>query len=111
MINGDNVNVQAIGDSTEASGVDHGDALLAFTDSVMNGSAADIAATRDALGDALGDDAVVDASAVIAMFNIMDRIADATGIPIDDGVAHDARYEIGDRLGMSHLTPEQRSAQ
>ena len=44
------------------------------------------------------------------MFTIMDRIADATGIPIDDGIAHDLRYEIGEQLGMSHLGPEERSA-
>ena len=82
---------------------------MAFTESVMSGSPDDIATTRNALSSALGDRAVVDASAVIAMFNIMDRIADATGIPIDEGVAHDIRYEIGDQLGMSYLGPERRN--
>ena len=111
MINGEDVNVQAVGDSGEESGVAHGSELLAFTEAVMNGDPDAIADTRDDLSSALGDQAVVDTSAVIAMFNIMDRIADATGIPIDDGIAHDVRHEIGDQLGMSHLDPDQRSAQ
>lgn len=59
----------------------------------------------------MGGPAVVDASAVIAMFNIMDRIADTTGIPIDEGIAHDSRLAIGEQLGMEHLAPEHRSAQ
>ncbi len=77
----------------------------------MQGGAGDISEARNALATALGERAVVDTSAVIAMFNIMDRIADATGIPVDEGVAHDARYRIGNKLGMGHLTPEQRSAE
>ena len=75
----------------------------------MSGTSGEIAETRDVLGSVLGDRAVVDATAVIAMFNIMDRIADATGIPIDDGIAHDMRYQIGEQLGISHLGPEERS--
>jgi len=35
------------------------------------------------LTEALGTDALVDAAAVVANFNAIDRIADATGIPID----------------------------
>jgi hypothetical protein len=91
------------------SGVEHGDALLAYTDAVMARDAAGIARSRDAVEAALGAAGVAEAAAVIAMFNIVDRVADATGIPIDDGSTRDMRYAIGSELGMDHLTPEERA--
>ena len=77
----------------------------------MQGEPSDVTHSRDELQAAMGGPAVVDASAVIAMFNIMDRIADTTGIPIDEGIAHDSRLAIGKQLGMEHLAAEHRSAQ
>ena len=53
---------------------------------------------------------VTDTAAVITMFNVVDRVADATGIPIDPGLARDMRYAIGSELGMEHLTPEERAS-
>jgi len=44
------------------------------------------------------------------MFNVVDRVADSTGIPIDEGFTRDMRYEIGAELGMSHLAPEERAS-
>ena len=48
-------------------------------------------------------------AAVITMFNVVDRVADATGIPIDEGFTRDVRYAVGAELGMSHLAPEERA--
>lgn len=110
MMSGEDAEIGAIRDPGEESGVAGGTALLAFTDAVLRGTEAEIAATRDALRSELGAEAVVDTGAVIAMFEVMDRIADATGIPIDEGVAHDSRYRIGDQLGMGDFAPEHRSA-
>jgi hypothetical protein len=90
--------------------VDHGFELLAFTDAVMARDASAIEKTRDAVKEKLGDDGVVDAAAVMTMFNVVDRIADATGIPIDDSFTRDMRYAIGSELGMDHLSPEERSS-
>ncbi len=39
---------------------------------------------RAALIAAMGTEAMVDASAVAAMFNAIDRVADSTGCPIDE---------------------------
>ena len=44
------------------------------------------------------------------MFNVVDRVADATGIAIDEGVTHHMRYAVGSELGMDHLAPEKRAA-
>ena len=57
----------------------------------------------------IGAEGVVDTAAVIAMFNIVDRVADATGIPIDEPMG-EMRYGIGEELGMMELSPEARSA-
>ena len=46
----------------------------------------------------LGDAALVDAAAIAATFNAIDRVADSTGIPIEDGKAEstaDFRAELG----------------
>jgi hypothetical protein len=40
--------------------------------------------TRAALRAALTDEQFVDVAATIAAFNVVDRIADATGIPLDE---------------------------
>ena len=109
-MSGNDVDVSAVGDVGIDSGVDHGDVLLEFTDAVMHGEEEQIAPARDALRVTLGEAAVVDVSGVIAMFNIVDRIADATGIPIDANVGQDIRYRIGRELGMGHLAPEERNA-
>jgi hypothetical protein len=89
--------------------VTHGGALLAFTDAVMAQDAEAIVATRDAVAALLGPVGVSEAAGIMTMFNVVDRIADATGIPIDEGFIHDMRYGIGSELGMDHLTPEVRS--
>jgi hypothetical protein len=64
-------------------GVAHGARLLAFTDAVMRGDDARLERERAALRGLLSDEAFVDVCAVIAAFNVVDRIADATGIPLD----------------------------
>jgi hypothetical protein len=50
---------------------------------VLGGDEERLARARIRLAEALGTDALVDAAAVVANFNAIDRIADATGIPID----------------------------
>ena len=72
--------------ASEDGGVAHGARLVAFTDAVMANDAEAIAATRAALRDVLDDAALVDTCATIGAFNVVDRIANATGIPLDDGL-------------------------
>ncbi len=108
-MSGSDVELQAVNDAEIDSGVAHGAELLAFSDAVMKRDADAIVKTRDAVHRALGDAGVVEASAVIMMFNVVDRIADATGIPIDE-VTREMRYQIGSELEMDHLTPEERAA-
>ena len=65
-------------------GVLHGAQLLAFTDAVMRADPIATHRERGALRARMADDAFVDVCAVIGFFNIVDRVADATGIPLDE---------------------------
>ena len=89
-------------DANVETHVPHGAQLLEFVEAVMQGDPATITEVRNQLQNSMSESAVVDASTTIAMFSIMDRIADATGIPIDAGIAHDSRLEIGAQLGMDY---------
>jgi hypothetical protein len=57
--------------------------LLAFTDAVMGNDDSALERTRADLRAVLTPEAFVDVAATIAAFNVVDRIADATGIPLD----------------------------
>lgn len=84
-------------DADADSGVPHGRLLLAFAEAAV-ADAEDLKARRDAVADALGQDATIDAAAVIAIFQAVVRIADATGIPLEDAKAEisaEFRAELG----------------
>src|SRR5262249_42163424 len=72
-----------VGAATGDCGIPRGDLLVDFAEAVLGGDEASLARARMRLTEALGTDALVDAAAVVANFNAIDRIADATGIPID----------------------------
>lgn len=63
----------------EAAGVPHGPLLVQFVEGITSGEAAAADAARAALSEAAGPEAVVDAAAVLANFEMMTRVADSTG--------------------------------
>jgi alkylhydroperoxidase family enzyme len=69
------------------AGVAHGALLGAFAEAVMGDDEPGRATARERLRAAVTPAQFVDACAVIGAFNVVDRIADATGIPLDDGLA------------------------
>ena len=78
-------------------GVTHGERLLAFTNAVTAGDADAITRERHALRAVLSGEEFVDVCGVIAAFNVVDRIADATGIPLDpmlSAMSADVRAEL-----------------
>jgi len=96
-------------------GLPGGAELINFVEAVVadnfdSASHAQIAHARGAVVDALGNQATVDAAAVIANFQRMVRIADSTGIPLDEPVVmmtQNIREELGlnDYAAASH-TPK-----
>jgi hypothetical protein len=67
--------------------VPHGALLVSFAEAVLGTDDARLSAVRSEIRAKLGHAALVDAAAIAATFNAIDRVADATGIPIEDAKA------------------------
>jgi len=65
-------------------GVQHGALLRAFAMAAL-GKEGDVAATRAALVEAVGPARSGQAARIVASFDGINRVADATGIRLDDG--------------------------
>ena len=63
----------------------HGLTLLDFVDAILTGTEREQDIVRERLLDEMGDAALVDASAVVGNFQMMNRVADATGMPVGKG--------------------------
>lgn len=97
---GADADVRGIADGAKAgdTGIAHGELLMGFVDAAMQGDPARLASARNALRDAAGSEAVVDAAAVLGNFERMVRIADGTGIPLENlssALTGDIREALG----------------
>jgi hypothetical protein len=63
--------------------VPNGSLLINFAEAVIGDDDARLSGARSAVRENMGDAALVDAAAVVGFFNAIDRVADATGIPLD----------------------------
>jgi hypothetical protein len=85
---GTNVDLDAVNGTAPADGgVAHGERLVAFVEASMGDDSGALERERGALREVLTPQAFVDTCAVIGAFNVVDRVADATGIPLDEGLA------------------------
>jgi hypothetical protein len=78
--------------------IPHGALLVAFAEAVLGVDDERLADTQSRIRAAIGDVALVDAAAIVATFNAIDRVADATGIQIEDAKAQataDVRAVLG----------------
>jgi hypothetical protein len=76
----------------------HGALLIAFAEAVLGDHDRRLAEIQAAIRNQMGEPAFVDAAAIVATFNAIDRVADATGIPIEDNKAAstaDVRSALG----------------
>ena len=62
-----------------------GPALLALVDATLIGGGLDLDTARSAVLSEVGPSGLVDAAGVIGTFEMMNRIADATGMPVGRG--------------------------
>jgi hypothetical protein len=67
--------------------VPYGALLVSFAEAVLGTDDSRLTAVRSEIRARLGDAALVDAAAIAATFNAIDRVADSTGIPIEDAKA------------------------
>ena len=82
------------------SGVAHGPLLVEFAEAVLSGGDGAVASARQRLEAAMGSAGGVEAVAVVAMFCFNDRVADATGTPIDR-MGYKSRFAIARELGIA----------
>ena len=78
--------------------IPHGALLVQFADAVLGKEDQALRNIQADIRRKLGDAALVDAAAIAATFNAIDRVADATGIPIEDAKAEgtaDFRAALG----------------
>jgi len=80
--------------------VPHGNVLARFAEAVIVGDHSELADARSVIIDAVGGDGLVDAAGVVGHFERMVRVADATGIPLDEATA-EATVEIRQSLGIN----------
>jgi hypothetical protein len=71
------------GAAAGGGGVPHGDLLVAFAEAVLGEDDSALASARNALIAVLGPPGLVDAAGVVGLFNAIDRVANATGIPLE----------------------------
>jgi hypothetical protein len=79
-------------------GIAHGQELMTFAEATLGDGDRALDEARRSLLRALGPDAMVDAAAIAGLFNAIDRVADATGTPLEDWKAEatsDVRAAIG----------------
>jgi|TARA_B100000315_G_scaffold259137_1_gene313795 hypothetical protein len=97
--NEEDVNLASIVEGTARdSGIDADKALIEFAEAGLGDDGDAIDAARNTVAEQLGEDAMVDAAGVIANFQRMVRIADGTGIALDDAVmmlTADIREDLG----------------
>ena len=92
------------GDGEGDGDVPHGRLLVRFADAVVaavtTGSSEALDAVRRQLEETLGARALVDAAAIAAIFSCNVRVADASGVPLDQNTA-ETRERIGARVGIA----------
>ena len=108
---GDDIDLAGIvAGNAVATGIPGDKALLAFAEESLGDGTQAIAEARRRVLEELGEPSLIDAAGVIANFQRMVRIADATGIPLDGYVAAltaDLRDALGiNAYGTARLAPE-----
>lgn len=101
---GESFDLQTItdGSAAEASGIPHAQTLVAFAEAVVGMDEIVLKKARARVLDELGPDALVDAAGIASNFERMVRIADSTGIPLDNFVA-DTTVELRQDLGLDEF--------
>ncbi len=111
-VEGQEANLEAVVQGRDAhSGVAAEQELLALVEATVGDRPSQtLAKSRTDLADKLGEESLIDAAAVIGNFQRMTRIADGTGIPLDDMVAalsFDLREDLGlNGFGSAGYTPK-----
>lgn len=97
---GYSLNIAAIGDPSIASGIPGGHELLSFVDAIMLGTPKQLGKAQSAVVAAIGPESLVDASGAFGNFEMMNRVAEGTGIPVPAQAIDRMRDKI-EELGLN----------
>ncbi len=98
---GNDIDFNAILGETDGDvGIPHADILVEFTEAVWGNDDTRLMTARKEIVGVMGEDALVDASGITATFNAIDRVADLTGIPLEDSKAEDTA-DLREELGIN----------
>jgi hypothetical protein len=89
-------------------GVAHGRLLVEFAEAVLGEDDEALTRARPALRAAIGAAGLADAAGVVGLFNAIDRVADATGIPLEAEKA-EASADFRAALGLDRFAVAGRS--
>ncbi len=103
---GANADINMISDISAGSdedrsdgGITHGRMIIDLVDASLDDPDGDPSEARRRLRDVAGPGLIVEVGAVLAMFHLNDRVADACGVPLDEfGI--EIRRAVGEQLGM-----------
>lgn len=97
---GENYDLTVLTSGSGDGNIRHGGLLVAFADAVLGNDETCLSAVRTEIHTKLGDAALVDAAAIVATFNAIDRVADSTGIQIEESKAQ-ATADLRATLGIN----------
>jgi len=100
--------LSAVNDSNRDSGVRHGSWLVRLTELAITGNWEELGPALTKAGHAMGRRQAVDALVVASAFNGITRVADCTGIPLDENTAV-TTGEMRARVGLDVFDYEQKS--
>ena len=83
-------------------GVLHGARLKSYAEAILDRSR-DVEAARNACVSAIGEDATIQAASIVASFDGINRVADATGIRLDPESANNGAERIIEALELEEL--------
>ena len=96
---GDNFDLSTtVGTADGDGGIVGGAVFVDYAEAALGDDAARLAAAQAAVRDLVGEAGFVDSAAIVSTFDAIDRIADATGMPLLDAVLEetaDVRAQLG----------------
>ncbi|MBI07977.1 MAG: hypothetical protein CMM55_00520 [Rhodospirillaceae bacterium] len=76
--------------------------MIEFAEAILSDDKGRLDAAREAILTSMGSDAVVDSAGVAGLFNAIDRIADATGAPLEKD-KEEMTAEMREAIGINEF--------
>ena len=82
--------------------------MIEFAEAILSDDKGRLDAAREAILTSMGSDAVVDSAGVAGLFNAIDRIADATGAPLEKD-KEEMTAEMREAIGINEFAAKKKA--